>query len=346
MKLLSIIVPSYNSEKFIEDCLSSLLVGLDDKLDVIVVNDGSRDKTSELAHAFADKHSFVRVLDKENGGHGSGINEGIKLAEGLYFKVLDSDDHLDKEGLYNLIENIERHHKDECSPDVYIADYVSVSVENGDRTVSSLSRVLPKADSGIDVFTSKAIKQMKDQEYFMMHYLYVKTALLKETNINLIEKTFYEDNQYVYHVLKHAKTYCYLRKPIYLYSIGFTGQSVSLTSIDKNYPHQLRVNNAMIDMVSYEEFKAMDKFRRRQVLHELFIEETLTFFYIYIIPKKEKTQAYYDHIKQFKKNNKKLFKQLKWHTHLFFIWHIPPFMRGWVTGIGYKTIGKKKGWTF
>ena len=343
MKLLSLIIPSYNSEKFLDDCLNSLLVGLDDKLDVIVVNDGSRDKTSEIAHKFADKYPFIRVLDKENGGHGSGINCGVELAEGLYFKVLDSDDHLDKDGLYHLIEKIEEHQKEGTLPDVYVADYVSVSVETGDTTVSSLSKAFKYHET---IVTPKEIKHMGSQQYFMMHFLFTKTSLLKETNIKLIEKTFYEDNQFVYHVLIHAETYCYLEKPIYLYSIGRIGQSVSLTSIDKNYPHQLRVANACINMLSYEDYKKMDKDRRWQVLHELFIVETLSFFYIYIIPNKEKKLMYYEHIKQFKKENKKLFNELKWHTFMFIEWHIPPFMRGFVTKIGYKTIGKKKGWTF
>lgn len=343
MKLLTIVIPSFNSEKFIEDCLNSLLIGVDEKLDVIVVNDGSRDKTSEIAHAFAEKHSFVRVVDKENGGHGSGINKGVELAEGLYFKVLDSDDHLDKEGLLHLIAKIEEHQKQETLPDAYVADYLSVSVETGDTTTSSLKRAFPDNE---EIISIDEVKKFKTDEYFMIHFLYVKTKLLQDTKMNLIHKTFYEDNQFVFHVLEYATTYCYLNHHIYLYSIGRIGQSVSLTSIDKNYPHQLRVHDAMVDMLPFEEFNKMSKGRKWHLLHELFIEETLSFFYIYILPNKEKKEAYYASIRKFKKENRKLFKTLKHKTSLCIIWNIPPFMRGWITKIGYKSIGKKKGWTF
>ena len=125
MKYLTIVIPSYNSERFILNCLNSLCIGKDELLDVIVINDGSTDRTSELAHEFAKSHSFVRVVDKPNGGHGSGINKGLELAEGLYFKVLDSDDFLDKEGFIYLLDTIERHYKADTLPDLYLADYVS-----------------------------------------------------------------------------------------------------------------------------------------------------------------------------------------------------------------------------
>ena len=109
MKLITFAIPSYNSEKFLASCLDSLLIGIDEKIEAIVINDGSTDKTSEIAHEYSKKYPFIKVVDKENGGHGSGINVGIVNATGLYFKMFDSDDHVDKEGLLSLIEIIEKH---------------------------------------------------------------------------------------------------------------------------------------------------------------------------------------------------------------------------------------------
>ena len=343
MKLLTIVIPSFNSEKFLADCLSSLLWGIDDLLDVIVINDGSKDKTSEIAHEFADKYPFIRVVDKENGGHGSGINKGLELAEGLYFKVLDSDDHLDKEGLFHLLDVIKSHVEKNTLPDVYVADYVSVSVENGDTQVSSIKKRFKKIE---EIVTFKDVQRFSNTEYFMIHMLFVKTSFLKETKMQLIEKTFYEDNQFVFHVLKYAETYCHLDKPIYLYSIGRVGQSISLASVDKNYMHQIRVSNAILSMFSYDEYKVMDKYKKWQILHELYIIEILVFFYIYIIPTKEKKKVFYEFMKAFKKKEPKIYRRLKHRTLLFFPWMLPPFMRGFFTKLFYKTVGKKKGWTF
>ncbi len=345
MKLLTIIIPSFNSEKWIQGCLESLLVGLDDKLEVIVINDGSKDRTSEIAHAFCEKHPFARVIDKENGGHGSGINVGLKNATGLYFKVLDSDDHLDSDGLHELIDIIEKHQAEGNLPDVYLADYISV-LNGGDnrRKINTVKKYFKKHIQ--EVVSFDKIKRFSPDFYIMMHAVFTKTELLKETHMELLEHTFYEDNQYVYHVLIHANTYCHLDKPIYLYTVGLSEQSISPQNMSKNYKHQLRVMDAMFKEVSYDELKAMHKMHQEMVFHELFIESCLSYFYIYIDSTKEKNKEYKDMYRAFKLADKKLYKRLRWRTLVSFMHSIPPFFRKTACRIGYNTIGKKKGWKF
>lgn len=90
MKSLTITVPCFNSEKYLKRCLDSLLAGGDD-VEIIVVNDGSTDRTGEIADSYARWFpEIVKVVHKENGGHGSGVNMGLELASGRYFKVVDS----------------------------------------------------------------------------------------------------------------------------------------------------------------------------------------------------------------------------------------------------------------
>ena len=94
-KLLTVIVPSYNMEKYLLKCLGSLIVApeLMERIEVIVVNDGSTDRTSEIAHSFEVKFPGVfRVIDKENGHYGSCVNAGLKMASGVFAKILDADD--------------------------------------------------------------------------------------------------------------------------------------------------------------------------------------------------------------------------------------------------------------
>ena len=104
-KVLTVVVPAYNAEVFLENCLDSLcLPDLLDLLEVIVVDDGSTDRTGSLADGYQARFPrTVRVIHKENGGHGSGINCGIKAASGRYFKVVDADDWVEAEGLRNLV---------------------------------------------------------------------------------------------------------------------------------------------------------------------------------------------------------------------------------------------------
>ena len=84
MKLISFAVPSYNSQEYMRNCIDSLLTGGND-VEVIIVNDGSKDDTLKIANGYAEEYpDIVKVIDKENGGHGSGVNAGLNLASGLY----------------------------------------------------------------------------------------------------------------------------------------------------------------------------------------------------------------------------------------------------------------------
>ena len=92
MKLLTVTVPCYNSAEYMEKCVDSLLRG-GDRVEVIIIDDGSKDNTGAIANKYAEKYpDIVRVIHQENGGHGEGINQGLIHATGKYFKVVDSDD--------------------------------------------------------------------------------------------------------------------------------------------------------------------------------------------------------------------------------------------------------------
>ena len=103
MKLLSVTIPCYNSQEYMEHAIESALIGGDD-IEILIVDDGSKDNTLEIAQKYEKQYpNIVRAIHKENGGHGSAVNTGIANAKGLYFKVLDSDDWFDKESLLKRI---------------------------------------------------------------------------------------------------------------------------------------------------------------------------------------------------------------------------------------------------
>ena len=95
MKYITFAVPCYNSENYMRRCVDSLLIGGKD-VEIILIDDGSSDRTAQIADEYEIEYpDIVRVVHKENGG--SGVNKGLELANGIYYKVVDSDDWFDKE---------------------------------------------------------------------------------------------------------------------------------------------------------------------------------------------------------------------------------------------------------
>ena len=102
MKLLSIAIPSYNSEGFMRNCIESLLPG-GEEVEIIIVNDGSKDGTGAIADEYAAKYpTIVKAVHQENGGHGEAVNAGLRNATGLYYKVVDSDDWVNEEAYLKI----------------------------------------------------------------------------------------------------------------------------------------------------------------------------------------------------------------------------------------------------
>ena len=138
-KCLTLTVPCYNSESYMERCVDSLLEGGDD-VEIILVDDGSTDRTGEIADGYAAQYpDIVRVIHKENGGHGSGVNAGMALASGVYFKVVDSDDWLDAEAYHRLLAALRFWSRCENKPDLIVCNYVYDHLEEQTSENSPLS---------------------------------------------------------------------------------------------------------------------------------------------------------------------------------------------------------------
>ncbi|MBQ6506292.1 MAG: glycosyltransferase, partial [Clostridia bacterium] len=104
MKLLTCVIPCYNSAAYVEQAVSSLLPG-GEEMDILIVDDGSTDETGAIADRLAARYpGLVRVHHQPNGGHGSALNFGIRDALGTFFKGLDSDDMLDPAYLPGLLD--------------------------------------------------------------------------------------------------------------------------------------------------------------------------------------------------------------------------------------------------
>lgn len=341
MKLLTIIIPCYNSEGYISNCLDSILIDRKELLDIIVVNDGSKDKTSLIAHQYADKYpNVIRVIDSDNHGHGGAINRGIKASKGLYIKTLDSDDSFNEDGLNRLLDMIDLHLKEDKLPDIYLSDYYIKGNEKDPHRVVGNGKNNKHLD---EVISFNDLAKLRSTDIYIIHMFTVKKELLEKNPISLLEHTFYEDNQYIYHLLSSADNLCYLSTPIYSYFVGRDGQSISIKNIDKNYLNQINVMKSIIDETKNNRYFEVDKAHRYHIRFMLRDSMILTLFHLYIVPNKEKNKSYNSYIKYFKNNSLKVYKDVKNHSILFFLLLIPSFLRGLVVKIGYKLFAEKVG---
>ena len=124
MKLLSIAIPSYNSQDYMEHCIESLLIGGED-VEILIIDDGSKDRTAEIADSYAEKYpTIVKAVHQQNGGHGEAVNAGIRNASGLYFKVVDSDDWVDEEAYRKILSVLKELSGGSQTLDMLISNFV------------------------------------------------------------------------------------------------------------------------------------------------------------------------------------------------------------------------------
>lgn len=246
MKLLSITVPCYNSAAYMERCIDSLLVGGED-VEILIVNDGSSDATAQIADDYAKKFpSIVRAIHKENGGHGSAVNSGIANAEGLFFKVVDSDDWVKEDSYRQILDALRELVISGQQVDMLLANYVYEKQGEKHKKVVSFRRALPKNE----IFTWDEVRHFKKTEYILMHSIIYRTRLLHECRLQLPEHTFYVDNIFAFNPLPYVKKMYYVDTNFYRYYIGREDQSVNEKVMIGRIDQQLKVNRLMIDYIT------------------------------------------------------------------------------------------------
>ncbi|MDO4841461.1 MAG: glycosyltransferase [Phoenicibacter congonensis] len=238
-KFLSICVPSYNVEQYLDRCLLSLVSSdVANKLEVIVVNDGSHDNTINIAKAYQEHYpSIIKIVDKENGGHGSTINAALEVATGTYFRVIDGDDWVDSRNLSEMITNLE---KMDRPADLVSTNYHQVYVNDG-HTVA-----WTKIGS-LENYKEYSFKKTDfSQEYFTMASSMFKTEILKKAKFKLQEHTFYVDVEYILFPIPFVNTVVFTPEYVYKYAVGNADQSINRDVFVKRYDHHDRVIRRMV----------------------------------------------------------------------------------------------------
>jgi len=255
-KLITFAVPCYNSAAYMEKCVESLLAGGED-IEIILIDDGStKDDTPAICDRYQETHpGIVRAIHQENGGHGEGVNQGLRHARGIYYKVVDSDDWLDPEALRRVLDKLRQFVRDGKLVDMMISNYVYEHVEDNTKRVMHYRNVFPRNK----VFTWDKIGRFRPSQYLLMHSVIYRTQLLRDCGLELPKHTFYVDNIFVYQPLPAARNLYYLDVDLYRYFIGRADQSVNEKVMVTRVDQQLRVTYQMIDSHDLREVSAQHK---------------------------------------------------------------------------------------
>ena len=278
-KLITFAVPCYNSAAYMEHCVETLLQGGDD-IEIILVDDGStRDETPAICDRYQEQYpDIVRAIHQENGGHGEGVNCGLRNARGIYYKVVDSDDWVDVPALHQALDKLRQFTRDGKPIDMMICNYVYEHAETKSQRVMHYRNVFPRGR----VFGWDQIGRFRPSQYLLMHSVIYRTQLLRDCGLELPKHTFYVDNIFVYQPLPFVKTLYYMDLDFYRYFIGRADQSVNEQVMVRRVDQQVRVTRLMIDAHDLRKVSAQHRRLGRYMFNYLAMMMTISSIFLII----------------------------------------------------------------
>lgn len=258
-KVLTVVVPSYNVEKYLEQTLDSFLNDeVMEDVEVLIVDDGSKDGTAGIGRRYEEKYpDTFRLISKENGGHGSTINTGIAQAAGKYFKVVDGDDWVEKEGFCSLVRELKN-----CSEEYILTNYYEVNDVTGEKTEKKFAE--------LPVGKAMPFDEAARKVQMPMHALVIRTDILRDNRIRLDEHCFYVDVEYILYPVPYVRTVRYLDCFVYMYRLAVATQSVSMQGYQKHLQNHTDVIMHLLDYLGeYEKSEDADEVKYRYMARRI-----------------------------------------------------------------------------
>lgn len=240
VKLLTIIIPTYNMEKYLRRCLDSLLVSGENMalLEVLVVNDGSRDASSDIGHEYETNYpQTIRVIDKDNGNYGSCINRGLKEATGKYVRILDADDYYLTENLNKFISILK-----DTDADLLLSDMVSVYADgNKIRHSFDLDRNF--------IYDCRLLSQDEFMNKMEMHHITYKKTVFDALEYRQTEGISYTDQEWTFYPIMGVESATYFPAVIYSYMLDREGQTMNREIELERVGQKITIANRMIEFL-------------------------------------------------------------------------------------------------
>lgn len=241
MKLLTLAVAAYNMQDYLGKCLDSVTrYDVPDTLEVIIVNDGSKDKTSEIAHQYEKRfNSIIRVIDKENGHYGSCINKALEMATGKYFRPLDADDWMNTDTLVSLLSLLENNDND-----LVVTTHTNYLDNNRINHIKMPDSIV--VNKQYDLKTLDFQKERIDC-FLKMHTMTYKTSILKNISLKLSTGISYTDSEYCMFPLDKANSVIFYDLDLYQYNLSRDGQTMQQGIITKSVKPFYLISTRMTD---------------------------------------------------------------------------------------------------
>ena len=248
--ILTGVVPAYNVERFLEKTLSSFVFDkISGRVEIITVDDGSSDRTAEIARSYEEKYPGVfRTISKENGGHGSTINRGAEAARGKYFKVVDGDDWVDSEAFEKLTDFLEA-----SDADCVVSNYCEVNDATGEMTPVEYNRFFPER-------RDMQFSELAGSVSLALHSMTLRTEILKNNPRRLDEHCFYVDVEYILFQVPYLRSVAFCDANVYRYRIAQQAQSVSLLGFQKHVGEHALVSLRLAEFArEYEQAEGAER---------------------------------------------------------------------------------------
>ena len=252
-KLLTLAVPAYNAAPFLHHCLNTL-VQAGDAVEVLVVNDGSKDDTLEVAREYQRKYPAIVVpVDQENRNWGGAVNHALELASGDYFYIVDADDWLDSVKLSEVVARLAELRDADKQVDLFVVNYIYNRIDDGSRHTIQYKKLIPH-----DVVVGwDDLSKPKIDQYLMIHSMIYRTEIVRESGLKLPEGESYMDSLLMLKPLRHVRTLYYHDCDLYWYTIGREGQSVEPEVLKKHIGEQIHATHLAIDGFDYAGLQAI-----------------------------------------------------------------------------------------
>lgn len=245
--LVSVIIPVYNAEKYLCDCVDSVLAQTYTELEILLIDDGSKDASGNICDEYAAKDSRIRVIHKQNGGASTARNAGLDAAKGDYIYFVDSDDYIAEDTVEKLLGKA-----GESEADLVFFDAYSLTANSGELSTANYShKVRYETGAGYPML----LEMVKNKEFRVVVYLFfIKKELLDKTLLRFCEGIMYEDAIFAYELFYYAAKVAYL--PEYLYYRRYREGSVMTSKISaKNYVSGERVYYELKEFIKEHSIK-------------------------------------------------------------------------------------------
>lgn len=278
-KILTVVVPGYNVEQYIGETIESIINCANrNLLDIIIVNDGSTDNTLQIANYYAHKYPLsIRIINKQNGGHGSAINKGLEIAAGKYFIIVDGDDWVSSDILNQFLEFLQYSNTDLVITG-HFKNYIHTEKEE---------KYFYKEETGF----AADVQYLLNNKYLIpMTDICYKTAVLKNAGLKIQEHTFYVDEEYCSIPFISIHNVQFFGQGFYHYRIGDENQSISLKNTINRIDHKYRV----LDKIYHTALLKCDIGPNQEYIKRKLIGIANTIFLVHYLYEKNKKKGYKD----------------------------------------------------